>query len=638
MEMNTIQPECQSSDIVRKQILDSAEEIFSVMQQRESPENVQRIRDAFIFADEAHKLQRRKSGEPYIIHPVAVALIVAKELELDTNTVIAAFLHDVVEDTDRTIDQIRERFGDDVAYLVDVVTKKKKDPGASSKQVENFKQILESVDYDVRALLLKLSDRLHNMRTLSSLTPAKQMKIAGETDFFYAPLANRLGLYYVKSELENLSFRYRSPKEFARIERQLEMDAERTRGTVELFCSEALELLKAKGLNVRIEVRYRKPYSIWKAMNKSGIDFRHVDFKHYIRIIYTPREGWSEKVVSTYIYSLLTSHFKERPGSVSNYIDSPKDNGYQSFHVKLLNHSGVWEELHISSERMIRHSRLGCIVEREEGGASLWLDRFRVILKDLARYSNEFDFMDGLRSSFYSEDIVVFTPDGKAVTLPSGATAIDFAYEIHSELGEHAKFARINGNLSSVKSELRRGDCVEIGADSSCTPEGSWLDCVKTYKAKRCINSFLKNCHRLGFERCPICNPLPGDEVIGFRIAPDRLLLHSRNCYEAIKMASERGDSIEAVNFEPNPDILYPVSVSITAIDRYHYLRDVIDSITERHHLSIDTLNTETVDNIVHTTLKFAVHSTNEFQEVVSHIAGIEGVDEVQYSQLPSEG
>ena len=168
MEMNTIQPECQSSDIVRKQILDSAEEIFSVMQQRESPENVQRIRDAFIFADEAHKLQRRKSGEPYIIHPVAVALIVAKELELDTNTVIAAFLHDVVEDTDRTIDQIRERFGDDVAYLVDVVTKKKKDPGASSKQVENFKQILESVDYDVRALLLKLSDRLHNMRTLSS--------------------------------------------------------------------------------------------------------------------------------------------------------------------------------------------------------------------------------------------------------------------------------------------------------------------------------------------------------------------------------------------------------------------------------------------------------------------------------------
>ena len=178
---------------------------------------------------------------------------------------------------------------------------------------------------------------------------------------------------------------------------------------------------------------------------------------------------------------------------------------------------------------------------------------------------------------------------------------------------------------------------MEIGSDPGCIPDSSWLECAKTYKAKRCINSFLKNCHKLGFERCPICNPLPGDEVIGFRITPNKLLLHSRNCYEAIKMASERGDSIEAINFEPNPDILYPVSVSITAIDRYHYLRDVIDSITERHHLSIDTLNTETVDNIVHTNLKFSVHSTNEFQEVVSHIAGIEGVDEVQYSQLPSE-
>lgn len=620
-----------------KKIEQMTGEIFSVMSVRETPQAVQRIREAFEFANEAHKDQKRKSGAPYIIHPVAVALIVAKELEMDANTVIAAFLHDVVEDTDRTIEQIRERFGDDVAFLVDVVTKKKKDYSDSSKQIANFKQILESVGYDVRALLLKLSDRLHNMRTLSSLNPAKQMKIAGETDFFYAPLANRLGLYYVKSELENLSFQYRSPKEFARIDKQLSMDAERTSPTVELFCEEAMRLLKDKGLNVRIELRYRKPYSIWKAMNKAGIDFRHVDFKHYIRIIYTTPEGQSEKVISTYIYSLLTSHFKERPGSVSNYIDSPKDNGYQSFHVKLLNHSGVWEELHISSERMIRHSRLGCIVEREGGDSGMWLNRFRVLLKDLARFGSEADFMDGLRSSFYSEDIVVFTPKGRAVTLPSGASALDFAYEIHTDLGEHAKFARINGNLSSVKTELRRGDCVEIGSDPAIMPEKSWLECVKTYKAKRRLNSYFNNCRHLEFDRCPVCNPLPGDEVIGFMLSDDKLLIHSRNCYEAIKMASEKGDSIVTVNFEVAEDVLYPVSVTILAVDRYHYLRDVIDSITERHHLSIDSLNTETVDNIVHTTLRFSVHSTNELQEVVSHIASIEGVDEVQYAQLPSE-
>ena len=593
-------------------------------------DDIQRLRDAFEFAREAHSPQKRKSGEPYIIHPVNVARIVAEELELGVDPVIAAFLHDVVEDTPYTIEDIKERFGEDVAFLVGVVTKEKKDKYVQSKQVDNFRQILASMQYDVRALLIKLADRLHNMRTLNSMRPDKQMKIAGETDYFYAPLANRLGLYHVKTELENLSFQYRCPREYALLEKLLREEFESERTHIEAFTSKIETLLAKGGIKARTEVRYRKPYSIWMKMHSKGCDFAHVNTKYYVRVVYQNQEPWSEKDTSLRIYSILTDVFKERPGSVSNYIDAPKENGYQSFQVKLLNEKGRWEELHISSERMVRNGRLGCAAERTDENIQAWLDKFNELLKEVADQEAGMDFMDGVTSSFYYDDIMVFTPKGKCVILPKGATALDFAFEIHSRIGEHAHYARINGKLSSVKTVLKRGDCVEIGTSDSVEPDPTWLDHVSTYKARKSINSHLSRVDGSHYVRCPHCHPLPGDEVIGFKKNDGSIEVHKRNCQTAIRLASQHGDSIVAVNFEEESKCLYPVRISVRAIDRYHLLSDLVDCITEKLRLSMIGLRTETTDHIGVCTIDFEVHSMNELQTAMDSIAAIDGVDEVQ--------
>lgn len=637
------------NDIYTTQISESIESLFANMEQRISAEDMQRVRNAYALAAEAHKEQRRKTGEPYIIHPIAVARIVAEELELGANPVIAAFLHDVVEDTDYTIEDIRERFGDDVAFLVGVVTKQKKDKYEKSKQVDNYHQILASVQYDVRAILIKLADRLHNMRTLDSMRPDKQMKIAGETDYFYAPLANRLGLYHIKSELENLSFRYRCPREYAEIEALLKQEKEENKEKLNAFVETINGVLSPLNRWGYVEVRYRTPYSVWRKMQTSGCDFNHVDGKHYVRIVFDSTRmeekntlgidmlglipmsfnKQDEKKKAIWIYSDLTSVFKERPGSVANYIDNPKENGYQSFHVKLLSDQGLWEEVHISSERMVRASRLGCAAERTEENVSQWLEKFKSVLQDVAFHSKDMDYMDGVTASFYNDDILVFTPKGKGIILPKGATALDFAYEIHSKIGQHAVYARINGKLMSVKTVLHRGDCVEIGTDENSCPDSDWIDHVLTYKAKRHLRSYLSTVCDIEHQRCPDCHPLPGDEVIGFKADDGKVTLHKRNCPTAIRMASQQGDSILAIEFKENEHFLYPVRVKIRGVDRYHLLSDLIDCITEKLHLSINKLATETIDRIAVCSIDFAVHSASELDSAIKSISAIKGVDEV---------
>ena len=636
------------NDIYTSRINGCTESLFANMEQRISAEDMQRVRNAYALASEAHKDQRRKTGEPYIIHPIAVARIVAEELELGANPVIAAFLHDVVEDTDYTIEDIRERFGDDVAFLVGVVTKQKKEKYEKSKQVDNYRQILASVQYDVRAILIKLADRLHNMRTLDSMRPDKQMKIAGETDYFYAPLANRLGLYHIKSELENLSFRYRCPREYAEIEAYINKDKQQDEARLSAFINTLEEIINTD--NVKIEVCYRTPYSIWRKMQATGCDYYHTEGRHYIRLVYgcmefpeDPQDEMAkaicailksnahfEKTSALGIYAQLTDTFKERPGSVANYIDNPKENGYQSFHVKLLSGQGKWEEVHISSERMVRASRLGCAAERTEDNVSQWLEKFKSVLQDVAFHSKDMDYMDGVTASFYNDDIMVFTPKGEGIILPKGATALDLAYEIHSKIGQHAVYARINGKLMSVKMVLHRGDCVEIGTDETSCPDADWIDYVHTYKGKRHLRSYLSTASNIEHKRCPHCHPLPGDEVIGFKADDGTITLHKRNCSTAIRMASQQGDSILAIEFKDNDRFLYPVRVQVCGVDRYHLLSDLIDCITEKLHLSINKLATETIDRIVDCTIDFAVHSANELDSAIKSILAIKGVDEVR--------
>lgn len=610
-------------------IQEMAQVVFSEMDSRVSDADKARIREAFELAREAHAGQTRKSGEPYIFHPIAVATIVAKELKLGANPVIAAFLHDVVEDTSYTIDDIRKRFGDDVAFLVNVVTKKSTGHYEVSKQVDNYKQMLNSIHYDIRALLVKLSDRLHNMRTLSSMPPDKQMKIAGETDFFYAPLANRLGLYNVKIELENLSFRYRCPQEYEMIDKLIQNDKNNQRERMEGFTAKIREILADEGIKADVRVVYRAPYSIWRKMRKTHDDFNHIPFRHIVEVIFSCEDEQREKDIALHIYSRLTNVFNEKPCGIVNYINSPKENGYQSFHVQLLSHYGCWEEVHIYSERMARASQLGVVAERNENNVTRWVENLRKVLHDLEFHQNKDGFIDNVVTTFYNDDIMVFTPKGDPVNLPQRATALDFAFEIHTHLGRNAHYARINGQLASIKTELHRGDVVEIFTSPDVTPQPDWVDHVLTYKAKGFLKRYFENKEKDIHHFCAQCQPIPGEEVIGFKEADGSISVHKRNCPVAIKMASQHGDSIISVDYQANPSKLYPVTLQILAVDRFRLLSDIINCITDDLHLSMQFLNTTTTDCLVHCTIKFLVHSFDELRLIIARISDINGVDEV---------
>lgn len=614
-----------------KIIEERAEKVFQAMAPRVSDKEMAMLRDAFEFARKAHEGQKRKTGEPYILHPIAVANIAADELRLGTAPVIAAFLHDVVEDTATTSAEIQQRFGDDVAFLVRVVTKQKKDKYNESKQVDNYRQMLNSLQYDVRALLVKLADRLHNMRTLSSMPPDKQMKIAGETDYFYAPLANRLGLYRVKIELENLSFKFRCPHEYDELVDLIERDKAAQSERLGVFASEIDQTLKAAGINARVRVEYRPPYSIWRKMHKYGDDFNHLKYRHFTDIVFEPAEGMTEKDMALKIYSVLTDRFSEKPGGILNYIDSPKENGYQSFHVKLLADFGRWQEVHISSERMLHNSRLGCVASRSEDNIQRWIEKFRAVLRDIASqdHNNESNFIENVVTTFYNDDIMTFTPNGKPVVLPQKATVLDFAYDVHTKLGHRAKYARVNGFLTSIKAQLHRGDVVEIFTDDCCHPSPDRLESVVTYKARKAIRTYLNSLPLSILRRCPDCHPIPGEEVIGFKEPNGQITLHKRDCHAAIGRASQWGDTIVEVDFEPS-DKLYPVTIVIKAVDRPHLFVDLVDSISNKLQLSMDSFNTSTTESIVTITITLGVHSWDELQSIMTHISSIPSVDEVK--------
>jgi len=613
-----------------KLIEEKATSLYRIIEERLTPEEMIRIKAACAFACKAHENQVRNTGGPFVLHPIAVARIVGEEFLLGCNSIIAALLHDVVEDTSYEVKDIQERFGDDVAFLVKVVTKKKKDKYEMSKQLDNFKQMLISVRYDIRAILIKLADRLHNMRTLDGMPANKQMRIAGETDYFYAPLANKLGLYHIKGELQNLSLQYRCPKEYKDLDDWLKKEEDNNRSRLEAFTNKICELLEKNGVTVRTEVRYRTPYSVWFRMKKFKMDLKHLDNICYIGIIYPNDEQVTEKNKTLQIYSLLTDVIKERPTSIFNYIDSPKENGYQSFHLKLFNELSGWEDVHISSERMIRNSKLGCIAERTEHNIENWIKKFKSVLEDMAKHYDESSFIENVVSNFYNDDIRVLTPKGRAIILPQRATALDFAYEIHSDIGDHAQYARINGKLCSIKTVLRRGDCVEIGMNENISPTPEWLNHVLTCRARRHLQARFKKMKTIPYTRCPDCLPLPGDEVIGFHQDEKPVTIHKRNCPEAILLATSVGDSIVDVNFEEDRSILYPVGIKIKAVDRFHLFRDLTDCITEKQKLSMTDLVTTTVDEIVDCTIQFDVHSARELQEVIDAIYDVKGVDEVR--------
>ena len=612
----------------------SVERLVATLSSRIGEEDLQRVRKAYAFAKEAHKNQYRKSGTPYIIHPVAVARIAAEELRLDVNSVICAFLHDVVEDTDHTIDEIRDMFGDDVAFLVDVVTKKKKSNYNMSKQLDNYQQLLNSLHYDIRALMIKISDRLHNMRTLASMRPDKQMKIAGETDYFYAPLANRLGLFDVKTDLENLSFKYRCPHEYEAIETALQNDMVTNKPRLDIFCGNLQKLLASKGVEVNVKVYYRRPYSIWRKMRTQDKDYKHIDNRYYVRITFDNKgDSLCEKDRCLKIYSIITDVYKEKPQSFVNQIDQAKENSYQSLNVMLLSGKGIWEDVQICSEHMVATSRLGCLASRTESNVGEWIERFKRVLEDIAVQSIGSTFIESVVTNLYYDDIMVFSPTGDAMVLPVGSTAIDYAFELHTQIGLHAQYARINGKLSSIRTVLKRGDCVEIGVSEEIMARADWFDSTSTYRAKRALRNIIQQETESHFVRCPLCRPIPGGEVIGIKTSEGHVQIHNRSCRDAIRLASKHGDDIVSVDFPENPNVTYPITVIIRSIDRYHLLIDLLEVITGQMQLQLGSIHSTIDDHIVTTTLTFFVHSIAEKNEAIKSLYNIKGVDELRESK-----
>ena len=632
----------------------TTEALFERLSARFDEEEITLLRKAYALARTAHEGQFRKGGEPYIMHPVAVATIIAEDFMMDANSVAAGFLHDVVEDTDTTIDDIRREFGDDVAFLVQVVTKPKSHaPGQANlaKQENNFRQLLDSMRRDIRAVLIKLADRLHNMRSLGSMQPVKQMKIAGETDFFYAPFANRLGLNNLRRELENLSFRFRCPERYERLRRALDADRAEQSERLERLTARIRRLLSEEGIEVRTEVRYRLPYSIDRSMRDTGRDVEHVEHRYVVRVIYdrarlTPLlESVPDKTICLRIYGILTAEFREKAGSLVNYVDHPKENGYRSMHVQLLGEMGTWEEIHISSEEMVRRTKLGIMLERIgnrradgdvrdanrllERGDREWIDKFCVMLERIAEGEGDIHFMEGVADALYAEDITVYDAAGTPTRLPQHATALDCAFE--RGVGEKAHYARIDGRLASLVTPLEHGNCVEIFTAEQTRPCAEWTDAVKTFKAKNFLKAYFRREASAGPCRCPECLPLPGQEVIGFtdETCENTVTVHRRDCPRAISLSAQHGDAIVEVDFPDHPDVTYPVATRIRAVDRPRLLHDIIASLTDGLGLEMNELHVATRDHIVELTVHYAVHSVGELRSAVRFLGAIEGVDEV---------
>ena len=643
-----------------KIVNDLAQEVFDAIAPRVTPEDMERVRQAYLLAKEAHAPQRRKSGEPYILHPISVALIVAKELQLDANTVITAFLHDVVEDTQFTVDDIRQRFGNDVAGLVNVVTKQKKETYHTTKQVDNYQQILASLHYDIRAVMVKISDRLHNMRTLQSMRPDKQMKIAGETDCFYAPLANRLGLFEVKSDLENLSFKYRCELEYGDIAQWLEQDEAQNRERLQNFCKDVRGTLRDHGIQCEVKTFWRRPYSIWRRMKQSNLDFWHLPNRYYIRITFwedTLDDPLTDKETCLKIYNLLTRDFRERPGSFINQIEQPKENSYQCLRMMLLSPGGIWEDVQICSANMVKASQVGCINEIGNNIGN-WVKRFRKVLEDIVSQGNEAFFLEHISSSLYYDDITVFSPNGDSFILPKDSTVLDYAFKQGDNIGAHAHYAYVNGILCSVKTVLHGGDCVKLVTSPEIGPRKDWIDHCQTYAAKRYLRLFLKERRKIrgGVCRCPLCKPLPGGEVIGIRVHGhkaqtdeyENITLHRRSCPEAIRLSSKYGDDVVSVNYADDPSappiventhtsitinrigFSYPITLEITGVDRHSLLMDLTSEIANRLHLNMDSLCISTVDCIVNCRVVIMVHSVSEMVSAIAHISKIPGIESVR--------
>lgn len=475
---------------------------------------VEIIERAFNFARMAHKGIRRRSGEPYILHPIAVAKIASQEIGLGSTSICAALLHDVVEDTDYTVEDIRQQFGRKIAELVNGLTKISGGifGDKASAQAENFRKLLLTMSEDIRVVLIKMADRLHNMRTLSSMPPGKQYKIAGETLYIYAPLAHRLGLFSIKTELEDLSFKYEHPAVYDRIAEQIKASEAKRLAVYSDFSAPIKERLEGMGLDYEAKARVKSVYSIWRKMETKKIPFEEVYDLYAMRIIFNCDDPASEKRICWEIYSAITDIYRLHPERTRDWISTPKANGYQALHLTVMGPDGNWVEVQIRSRRMDEIAEKGFAAHwkykigngEEESELTVWLRTIKDILED--PNPNAVDFLDTLKLNLFSAEIVVFTPKGELVTLPQHSTVLDLAYALHSELGNHCIAGKVNHKLVPISHQLQSGDQVEVLTSRTQKPNPEWIDFLATAKARTRLRSALRR------EQAPIIEK--GKEIL----------------------------------------------------------------------------------------------------------------------------
>ena len=467
------------------------------------------IKRAFFLAKEAHEGVRRRSGEPYLLHPIAVAKIVIDEIGLGVKSVVAALLHDVVEDTEYTVEDMERIFGPKIASMVDGLTKMSGVFNAdTSEQAEYFRKVLLTLSDDVRVILIKIADRLHNMRTLGSMPLNKQIKITGETIYLFAPLAYRLGLYSIKSELEDLCMKYRFPQQYAEITQKLHESEASRREFIDKFNAPIIAALNRDNFNYEISGRVKSVYSIWSKMQRKQIPFEEIYDLFAIRIVFKPLPFPSEKTQCWQIYSTITDIYTPKPDRLRDWISMPKANGYEALHSTVMGPDGVWVEVQIRTQRMEDIAERGfaahwkykhATISQDEDEFDKWLKQIRAALNSPTE--NAVDFLDNFKLSLYTSEIVVFTPKGEARKMPFGATALDFAYDIHSKIGNNAISAKINHKLEPITTQINSGDKIEIITADTARPKPEWLEIVTTAKAKSAIKSFLKRERQNNIER-----------------------------------------------------------------------------------------------------------------------------------------
>lgn len=481
----------------QEQIKEAFEDLLKSLRKDSSKESRQKIKEAFEFANEAHKGVRRRSGEPYIMHPLAVATIATREIGLGTTSVIAALLHDVVEDTDYTVEDIANLFGSKVATIVDGLTKISGVMGSdTSQQAESFRKMILTLADDVRVILIKIADRLHNMRTLASMPEHKQVKIASETLYIYAPLAHRMGLHAIKTELEDLSMKYEHPEEYRVIDTKIEAYKRQFSALFEEFIRPIRVKLSDSEYEYTITARTKSVYSVWLKMQRRNISFDEIYDLLAVRIVFKPKENQPEKWQCWNIYSLITDIYSPKPERIRDWVSVPKANGYEALHLTVMGPEGQWFEVQIRSERMdeVAEKGLAAHWKYKNEGESSELDKWLASIKEILDQpdATALEFLDEFKLNLFAKEIRVFTPKGYMRTLPKGATALDFAYDIHTEIGNTCIGAKVNHKLVPMSHRLASGDQVEILTSDKQKPQKEWLDFVVTAKARTHINAAFK--------------------------------------------------------------------------------------------------------------------------------------------------